>query len=79
MPGSWTPFAHSARCHTQPPRLAASVARSVRSIAGTDDAWRELVSSKAPIEAWTIPFHVIMWTVLLAGLIMVIVVLMMNA
>jgi hypothetical protein len=37
------------------------------------------VSSKAPIEAWTIPFHVIMWTVLLAGLIMVIVVLMMNA
>jgi hypothetical protein len=32
----------------------------------------------APIESWTIPLHVIMWTTLGVGLIMVIVVVMMN-
>ena len=30
------------------------------------------------IEPWTIPLHIIMWTTLLVGLIMVIVVVMMN-
>lgn len=30
------------------------------------------------IEAWTIPFHVIMWTTLLVGLIMVFVVVLMH-
>lgn len=29
-------------------------------------------------EAWTIPFHIIMWTVLTVGFIMVLVVLLMN-
>jgi len=29
-------------------------------------------------ESWTIPFHVIMWTVLLAGVVMVIAVLLMH-
>ncbi len=41
-------------------------------------AYQAGMSSKAPIEAWTIPFHVAMWSVLLCGLIMVIVVVMMN-
>ncbi len=49
---------------------------------GTSDACPKSVTSppstKPPIEAWTIPFHVVMWTVLLCGLIMVMVVVMLN-
>jgi len=30
------------------------------------------------VEAWTIPFHIILWTTLLVGLIMVIAVLLMH-
>jgi hypothetical protein len=30
------------------------------------------------IEAWTIPFHIIMWTTLLCGLIMTLVVIMLH-
>ncbi|CAN5211154.1 hypothetical protein BH11MYX1_BH11MYX1_21160 [soil metagenome] len=33
---------------------------------------------KPKLEAWTIPFHVIMWTTLLVGLIMVMAVILMN-
>ena len=36
------------------------------------------VASKQPIEPWTIPLHVIMWTTLLCGLIMVMVVVLMH-
>ncbi len=36
------------------------------------------VSTKPAIEPWTIPLHIIMWTTLLAGLIMVIVVFLMH-
>lgn len=35
-------------------------------------------SPKPKLEAWTIPFHVIMWTTLLVGLIMVMVVVLMH-
>ena len=33
---------------------------------------------ESKIEAWTIPFHVIMWTTLLVGLIMVMAVVLMR-
>jgi hypothetical protein len=35
-------------------------------------------SPKPKFEAWTIPFHVIMWTTLLVGLIMVMAVILMH-
>jgi hypothetical protein len=44
--------------------------------AGTRNAPGHDVSNK--IEAWTIPFHIIMWTTLLCGLIMVMVVIMLH-
>lgn len=33
---------------------------------------------KKPVEAWTIPLHVILWTTLLVGLLMVMAVIMMH-
>lgn len=41
------------------------------------DAGGDAVANK--LEAWTIPLHVVMWTTLLCGFIMVLVVLMMHA
>jgi len=37
-----------------------------------------LVAMAASSESWTIPLHVIMWTVLLAGLVMVMAVILMH-
>jgi len=34
--------------------------------------------TKPPSEAWTVPLHVIMWTVMTVGLIMTLVVLLMH-
>jgi len=34
--------------------------------------------TKRPSEAWTIPLHVVMWTTMMVGLIMVFVVLMLR-
>ena len=36
------------------------------------------VNTKAPSEAWTVPLHVVMWTTLMVGFIMAIVVLMLH-
>ena len=44
---------------------------------GTRDAL-PAVMAKTPIETWTIHFHIIMWTTLLCGLIMTLVVLLMH-
>jgi hypothetical protein len=49
-------------------------------------AWRllrrtDMATSESPkpkFEAWTIPFHVVMWTTLLVGLIMVMAVILMH-
>jgi hypothetical protein len=35
--------------------------------------------NKSSIEPWTIPLHIIMWTTLLCGLIMVLVIFLMHA
>lgn len=35
-------------------------------------------ATKKPSEAWTVPLHVIMWTTMMIGLIMVFVVVMMR-
>jgi hypothetical protein len=56
------------------------VAQTVREVSGPAPARRMLdgayVSNK--LESWTIPLHIIMWTTLLCGLIMVMVVVMMH-
>jgi hypothetical protein len=44
--------------------------------AGTRHARSQRVSNK--IEPWTIPLHIIMWTTLLCGLIMTLVVIMLH-
>jgi hypothetical protein len=76
MPGVGRWFAHDSRgaAHTQ--GLRANDARTATLGAGTRNARRRYVANK--LEAWTIPLHVIMWTTLLCGLIMVLVVVMMH-
>jgi hypothetical protein len=51
-------------------------ARFRRPIAGTAHARACGMASSS--ESWTIPLHVIMWTVLLAGLVMVMAVILMH-
>jgi hypothetical protein len=46
-------------------------------MAGTLDEGSRCMQ-KQPIEAWTIPLHIIMWATLLCGLIMTIVVILMH-
>jgi hypothetical protein len=75
------PSIRGAIAQVSPPRDAART-RLRKSCAdseicpGTRRALASGVRSK--IEPWTIPFHVIMWTTLLCGLIMTLVVLLMH-
>lgn len=53
-----------------------NTSRSGADFGGTPSALAEAMANR--IEPWTIPLHVVMWTVLSVGLIMVMVVVMMN-
>jgi len=59
---------------TQRTRCAARISYGTRA-AG---AGRMTTKTKRPSEAWTVPLHVIMWTVLMVGFIMTMVVLLMH-
>lgn len=55
---------HGSRCESRAP-------------AGTRPATR-VTMAKPAIEPWTIPFHIVIWTTLLCGFIMVMVVFLMK-
>jgi hypothetical protein len=55
-------------------------AQELRPRNGTPGAARDRMASKTkrPSEAWTVPFHVLMWTTITVGFIMTFVVLLMR-
>ena len=73
-------FAHVSRGRTQVLARRASPARIPKPAPGTGNAPTTRVpDNKSSIEPWTIPLHIIMWTTLLCGLIMVLVIFLMHA
>jgi hypothetical protein len=62
------------------PRRGDATSAVVATSSGTQGAALDEVSTKTKrsSEAWTIPFHVIMWTTFTVGFIMTLVVLMMR-
>jgi hypothetical protein len=60
------------------PQTPTKPAPSQRRPHGTPGAELGDMKTQSPSEAWTIPLHVVMWTVLTVGFIMVWVVLLMH-